>query len=80
MRNENKIPVEEAVHDKDRVDYFKGYTQALLEAVNLDGANVKGYFAWSEYFLSQTRASLTFLYQVFWTISSGLTGTKLALG
>ncbi|KAF9450197.1 glycoside hydrolase family 1 protein [Macrolepiota fuliginosa MF-IS2] len=47
VRNENDIPVEEAVHDTDRVNYFKGYTQALLEAVNIDGVNVKGYFAWS---------------------------------
>ncbi|KAF5351087.1 hypothetical protein D9756_008356 [Leucocoprinus leucothites] len=47
VRNENDLPVEEAVHDSDRVEYFKGYTQALLEAINVDGVEIKGYFAWS---------------------------------
>ncbi|KAF8999138.1 beta-glucosidase 1A [Cyathus striatus] len=44
---EPDLPPEKAVHDADRVDYFKGYTQALLEAVNLDGVDVRSYFAWS---------------------------------
>ncbi|KXN91793.1 Beta-glucosidase 1A [Leucoagaricus sp. SymC.cos] len=47
VRNENDTPVEEAIHDTDRVEYFKGYTQTLLEAINVDKVDVKGYFAWS---------------------------------
>jgi beta-glucosidase len=45
--NENKVPREEAVHDKDRVDYFKGYLGAVHDAVFKDGVNVFGYTAWS---------------------------------
>lgn len=69
--------MEEAVHDKDRVEYFKGYTQALLEAINVDGVNVKGYFAWSKFFLTQANGRLTMIHwQVFWTTSSGRTVIK----
>ncbi|KAG5716218.1 Beta-glucosidase 1A [Termitomyces sp. T112] len=46
-KEENSLSVAEAVHDTDRVEYYRGYTQALLEAVNLDGVDVKSYFAWS---------------------------------
>ncbi|TFK41686.1 beta-glucosidase 1A [Crucibulum laeve] len=38
---------EQAVHDIDRVEYFREYTQALLEAVNVDGIDIRAYFAWS---------------------------------
>ncbi|KAJ2930983.1 hypothetical protein H1R20_g6108, partial [Candolleomyces eurysporus] len=48
VKNENSIqPIEEAVHDTDRIEYFRGYTNALLEAVNKDGVDVRSYFAWS---------------------------------
>lgn len=42
------MPIEDAVRDTPRVDYFKGYTDALLRAVTEDGVPVKGYFAWSK--------------------------------
>jgi beta-glucosidase len=45
--NENNIPREEALHDKDRVDYFKGYLGAVHDAVFKDGVKVIGYTAWS---------------------------------
>ncbi|KXN91792.1 Beta-glucosidase 1B [Leucoagaricus sp. SymC.cos] len=45
FRNESSIPVEEATHDTNRVDYLKGYTQALLEAINLDEVDIQGYLA-----------------------------------
>ncbi|KAF8157033.1 beta-glucosidase 1A [Crassisporium funariophilum] len=41
------LPPAEAIHDTDRIDYFKGYTQALLDAVVEDGVEIKSYFAWS---------------------------------
>jgi len=29
------------------VTYFKGYTDALINAINIDGVPVQSYFAWS---------------------------------
>ena len=42
------MPLEEALRDKDRVEYFDGYANAMLEAVTKDGVPVKGYFGWSK--------------------------------
>ncbi|KAI0371234.1 beta-glucosidase 1A [Pilatotrama ljubarskyi] len=47
VKDENKLPVDKAIHDTDRIEYFEGYTDALLRAVTEDGVPVKGYFAWS---------------------------------
>ncbi|GAB4832652.1 hypothetical protein Ancab_006670 [Ancistrocladus abbreviatus] len=44
-RNDSK-PLEEALKDSQRVRYYEGHLSCLLEAVK-EGANVKGYFAWS---------------------------------
>lgn len=46
-KNENILPVEDVLHDVDRVEYFKGYANAMLKAVHDDGVAVKGYFGWS---------------------------------
>ena len=46
-KGETDKPVEEAIHDEDRVRYYSGYTQAMLEAINIDGVDVRSYFAWS---------------------------------
>lgn len=48
VKGENDLPVENAVEDTDRQEYFAQYTQALLEAVTEDGVDVRGYFGWSE--------------------------------
>jgi hypothetical protein len=32
----------------DRVEYFRDYTKAMLEAAVEDGVDIKGYFAWSK--------------------------------
>ena len=34
------------IHDKQRIDFMKGYLDWLVKAYN-DGCNVKGYYAWS---------------------------------
>lgn len=52
MKGENNLPVEKAVQDTDRKEYFQQYTEALLEAVTEDDIDIKGYFGWSKYTLS----------------------------
>lgn len=47
VKNENDMPLEQALNDRDRVEYFRDYTKALLEAINQDGVDVRSYFAWS---------------------------------
>ncbi|GFP95768.1 beta-glucosidase 42 [Phtheirospermum japonicum] len=39
-------PLHEMLDDKLRVSYYKGYLAAVHQAIN-DGADVRGYFAWS---------------------------------
>ena len=41
------MPLEQALADTDRVQYFKGNTAAILAARNEDGVDVRAYFAWS---------------------------------
>ncbi|KAH9477721.1 Beta-glucosidase 1B [Psilocybe cubensis] len=41
------LPLPEVVHDVDRVEYYSGYTEALLQAIHEDSVPVKSYFAWS---------------------------------
>ena len=48
VKGENDISVDQAVHDIDRQQYFEQYTQALLQAVTEDGADIRSYFAWSK--------------------------------
>lgn len=53
VKDENDIqPIEAALHDVDRIEYFRGYTNALLEAIQKDGVDVRSYFAWSAYWNS----------------------------
>jgi beta-glucosidase/6-phospho-beta-glucosidase/beta-galactosidase len=33
--------------DPDRLGYYKNYTTEVFKAMNEDGVNIKGYFAWS---------------------------------
>ncbi|KAF9260580.1 glycoside hydrolase family 1 protein [Marasmius fiardii PR-910] len=47
VQNETNKKLEDAVDDADRVNYFRGYTDALLRAVNEDGVDVRSYFAWT---------------------------------
>jgi len=45
--NENHLPFGEAINDLFRVHYYEGYLNAMLQAINLDGVDVRGYMAWS---------------------------------
>ncbi|KAF9523273.1 glycoside hydrolase family 1 protein [Crepidotus variabilis] len=40
-------PIPEVTHDPDRVEYYRTYTEAMLQAIHEDGVEVKSYFAWS---------------------------------
>lgn len=42
----NEPTVEAAVDDKDRIAYFEAYIAAMHEAME-QGADVRGYYAWS---------------------------------
>ena len=41
------MKIADAVHDKFRVDFYKGYIQNAIDAITLDGVNLQGYFGWS---------------------------------
>lgn len=47
VKNENSKPIKEALLDHDRVQYFRGTTNALLSAVVEDGVDIRAYFPWS---------------------------------
>uniref|UniRef100_A0A0D9W663 Beta-glucosidase n=1 Tax=Leersia perrieri TaxID=77586 RepID=A0A0D9W663_9ORYZ len=44
--NNKTLPLQEALKDDTRIDYYHKHLLALLSAIR-DGANIKGYFAWS---------------------------------
>lgn len=47
VKDEHSKPMEEALQDNDRVNYFKGITASLKAAVLEDGVDVRAYFPWS---------------------------------
>ncbi|KAG9125499.1 Beta-glucosidase 1B [Ceratobasidium sp. 392] len=47
VMEENSMSLVDALADKDRVDYFTGNTKALVDAVFVDGVEIKSYFPWS---------------------------------
>lgn len=47
LKGENDLPREEILSDDFRVEYFRGYANALADAYAEDGVNVQGYLAWS---------------------------------
>ena len=49
VKNEDDLPLDQALQDVDRQGYFRDYTKALLQAVTEDGVDVRGYFGWSMY-------------------------------
>ncbi|KAI0062715.1 beta-glucosidase 1A [Artomyces pyxidatus] len=46
-KGENDKPFSDAIKDTDRVAYFRGYVNAMLDAHSEDGVDIRGYFAWS---------------------------------
>ncbi|KAG6876600.1 hypothetical protein C0993_001982 [Termitomyces sp. T159_Od127] len=47
VKNEDRLTLEQALDDTDRVDYFKGATRSLMLAIFEDGVDVRSYFPWS---------------------------------
>lgn len=47
VKDEHSKPIEQALQDSDRVNYFKGITASLKAAVLEDGVDVRAYFPWS---------------------------------
>jgi beta-glucosidase len=45
--HESDIPIAQALHDDFRVDMYRGYIKNMIDAVTIDGVNLKSYFAWS---------------------------------
>jgi beta-glucosidase len=44
---ENDMPIQEAINDTFRVNFYKDYIQNAIEAMTTDGVDLRGYFAWS---------------------------------
>jgi len=44
--NESSLPLEVALNDTFRINYYQNYLNNMLTAVN-EGINIQGYFAWS---------------------------------
>lgn len=47
VMSENSLPLLDALDDRDRVEYYKGVLEAMLDAVHEDGVIMKAYFPWS---------------------------------
>ncbi|KAF8876839.1 beta-glucosidase 1B [Infundibulicybe gibba] len=50
VKGENDMPLEQALKDSDRVNYFRGTTAALLAAIHEDGVDVRAYFRFLDNF------------------------------
>jgi beta-glucosidase len=49
VSGENDMPLDQALKDTDRVNYFLGTTAALLAAINEDSVDIRAYFPWSTF-------------------------------
>ncbi|KAF9258336.1 glycoside hydrolase family 1 protein [Marasmius fiardii PR-910] len=47
VKDEDSLPLEDALKDTDRENYFRGQTESLLKAITEDGVDVRAYFPWS---------------------------------
>ena len=44
---ETKLPIQLALQDNFRTNYYRDYIGAMESAISADGVDVRGYFAWS---------------------------------
>jgi len=47
VRNESSMPLQQALNDTDRINYYNDYLTYVLKAIEDDEVRVAGYFAWS---------------------------------
>ncbi|KAF7976929.1 hypothetical protein HWV62_5340 [Athelia sp. TMB] len=47
VKDEDTMPLEDALADKDRVKYYEGTTRVLVQSIHDDGVDVRAYFPWS---------------------------------
>ena len=47
LKGENDLSRDEILEDDFRVEYFRGYVNAMAESYAEDGVNVRAYMAWS---------------------------------
>lgn len=47
LKGENDMPRDQILSDEFRVEYFRGYINAMAEARTFDHVDVRGYMAWS---------------------------------
>jgi len=47
IKGENDLPMEKILEDDFRLEYFRGYVEAMAQAVAEDGVDCRGYMAWS---------------------------------
>ena len=47
LKGENDKGVEQILEDEFRVEYYRGYINAMAEAFTFDDVDVRGYMAWS---------------------------------
>lgn len=47
VKDEDTMPLEQALNDTDRIHYFEGTTGVLLQAIHEDGIDIRAYFPWS---------------------------------
>lgn len=59
--NETDMPIDQAVNDTDRTEYFRGNCEALLTAITEDGVDIRSYFSWSEFGPQSSRTRAGFL-------------------
>lgn len=47
VKGEDTMSIQQALKDYERVNYFKGATDALMKAIHDDGIDIRCYFSWS---------------------------------
>lgn len=47
VHDEGTLPLQKALRDVQRQDYFAGYLRELFDAITEDGIKIDGYIAWA---------------------------------
>lgn len=47
VKNESYLPLLDALEDTDRVEYYSGVLDCMMDAIYEDGVDLRAYFPWS---------------------------------